>query len=183
MEEMQVVRMIFRHSRPEDVPVIAALFDAARVSMATLGIDQWQNGVPNGDNAAEDVMRGIGRVAEEDGVIVAAYSFIPDGEPDYDTIYDGAWLTDGTPYAAVHRVTVAQHRRGGGVSTRMMEEIFREAREGGFASVRIDTHEGNIPMRRMLEKQGFVYCGVVYLHGGPDDGARRVGYEKLLEVQ
>ena len=183
MEEKQVFRMIFRHSRPEDVPAIAALFDAARVSMATLGIDQWQNGVPCGDNASEDVMQGVGRVAEEDGEIIAAYSFITDGEPDYDEIYDGRWLTDGTPYAAVHRVTVAQHRRGGGVSAQMMAEIFREAQEGGFASVRIDTHEGNIPMRRMLEKQGFVYCGVVYLHGGLDDGAKRVGYEKRLEVQ
>ncbi len=183
MEEKQVFRMIFRHSRPEDVPQIAALFDAARVSMAALGIDQWQRGVPNGDNAAEDVRRGIGRVAEEDGVIVAAYSFLPDGERDYDQIFDGAWQTDGTPYAAVHRVTVAQHWRGRGVSTQMVEQIVAEARAGGFASVRIDTHEGNIPMRRMLEKHGFVYCGIIYLHGGPDDGAKRVGYEKVWEVQ
>ena len=173
--------MVFRHSRPEDVPQIAALFDAARVSMAALGIDQWQNGVPNGDNAAEDVMWGIGRVAEEEGTIVAAYSFLTDGERDYDHICDGAWLTDGTPYAAVHRVTVAQHLRGRGVSIQMIEEIFREARCGGFASVRIDTHEGNIPMRRMLEKHGFVYCGIIYLHGGPDDGARRAAYEKILD--
>lgn len=173
--------MIFRHSRPEDIPAIAALFDAARVSMAALGIDQWQNGVPNGDNAAQDALCGIGRVIEEAGEIVGAYSFLTEGERDYDTIYDGSWLTNGTPYGAVHRVTVAQHLRGRGVSSRMMEEIFAEARSLGFASVRIDTHEGNIPMRRMLEKNGFVYCGVVYLHGGPDDGAKRVGYEKLLE--
>ena len=172
--------MLFRHSRPEDVPAIAAVFDAARISMAALGIDQWQNGVPSADNAAEDVKRGIGRVGEEDGAVVAAYSFLSDGEPDYDTIYAGAWLTDHTPYAAVHRVTVAQHLRGRGVSTQMMEQIFAEARAGGFASVRIDTHEGNIPMRRLLEKNGFVYCGIVYLRGGPDDGAKRVGYEKLL---
>ncbi len=173
--------MIFRHSRSEDVTAIAALFDAARPSMAALGIDQWQNGVPNGNNAAEDVMCGIGRVAEEAGTVVAAYSFLTEGERDYDTIYDGAWLTENTPYAAVHRVAVAPHLRGQGISTRMMEEIFREARAGGFVSVRIDTHEGNIPMRRMLEKHGFVYCGVVYLRGGPDDGAKRVGYEKILE--
>jgi GNAT superfamily N-acetyltransferase len=112
---------------------------------------------------------------------VAAYSFLTDGERDYDTIYEGKWRTDHTPYAAVHRVTVAQHLRGRGASTQMMEQIFAEARAGGFASVRIDTHEGNIPMRRMLEKNGFVYCGIVYLHGGPDDGAKRVGYERLLQ--
>ena len=182
-EEMQVRYMLFRHSRPEDVPAIAALFDAARISMAALGIDQWQNGVPCADNAAEDVMLGIGRVAEEEGAVVAAYSFLTDGERDYDTIYEGKWLTEHTPYAAVHRVTVAQHLRGSGVSTQMMEQIFAEARAGGFSSVRIDTHEGNIPMRRMLEKHGFVYCGIVYLHGGPDDGAKRVGYEKVWEVQ
>ena len=63
----------------------------------------------------------------------------------------------------------------------MVEKIAEEARAGGFVSIRIDTHPGNIPMRRMLEKNGFVHCGSVYLLGGPDNGALRVGYERLLD--
>jgi hypothetical protein len=31
-------------------------------------------------------------------------------------------------------------------------------------------------MRRMLEKHGFVYCGIIYLQNGDE----RVAYEKLL---
>ena len=42
--------------------------------------------------------------------------------------------------------------------------------------VRVDTHEGNIPMRKMLEKNGFEYCGTIHLL----DGQPRVAYEKLV---
>ena len=49
------------------------------------------------------------------------------------------------------------------------------ARDLGMDSVRIDTHEGNVVMRRMLEKNGFVHCGTIYLMNGD----ARVAYEKL----
>ena len=151
--------MIFRKSVPEDAPAIAALFDAARVSMRALGIDQWQKGVPGLHEAKNDAETGIGRVIEEDGEILAAYSFLTDGEPCYDHIEDGEWKTDGSHYAAVHRVVISAAHRGSGLSTAMVEKIAEEARAGGFVSIRIDTHPGNIPMRRMLEKNGFVREG------------------------
>lgn len=172
--------MVFRKAEPSDVPAIAALFDAARQSMRALGIDQWQKGVPGWANAASDAAVGIGRVAEENGEICATYSFLSCGEPDYDEITEGAWLTENGHYAAIHRVTIRETYRGSGLSRMMVQQMVEEAQKGGFLSLRIDTHPGNLPMRRMLEKNGFRYCGIIHLHTGPDAGARRVAYERLL---
>ena len=46
----------------------------------------------------------------------------------------------------------------------------------GKKSLRIDTHEGNVVMRKMLEKHSFVHCGTIYL----ENGDARVAYEKML---
>ena len=51
------------------------------------------------------------------------------------------------------------------------------AKEKGVTSIKIDTHEDNEPMRRSLIKNGFDYCGIIYL----TDGNKRVAYEKLLD--
>ena len=43
-------------------------------------------------------------------------------------------------------------------------------------SLRIDTHKGNVVMRRMLEKHDFKYCGIIFLQSGEE----RVAYEKII---
>lgn len=41
--------------------------------------------------------------------------------------------------------------------------------------LRIDTHEDNKVMQHVLEKYGFVRCGIVYV----SDGSPRIAYELL----
>lgn len=171
--------MIIRTARPGDETGINLLYDQAKASMRALGIDQWQRGLPSAETAAADIAAGVSRVAVEGERIVASYTFVPGGEEDYRSIR-GKWLTDGDSYAAMHRVVVATDLRGGSVTPALLRQIFAEARARRFPSVRVDTHPGNIPMRRMLEKNGFSYCGEIHLIGGPDDGALRVAYEKLV---
>ena len=64
-------------------------------------------------------------------------------------------------------------------------ELFRHGFEltkrAGLSAVRIDTHEGNLPMRRALEKAGFTFCGRITLIGGSEDGDPRLAFEKILE--
>ena len=98
-----------------------------------------------------------------------------DGEVTYNKIYAGSWLTN-TPYLALHRIAIANAKRGCGYSDEIMKFIFKTAKEHSFASVRVDTHTGNSPMRKMVEKNGFEYCGIIHLI----DGQQRVAYEKLL---
>ena len=68
---------------------------------------------------------------------------------------------------------------GGSTRIPMVQELVEKelAKEKGVTSIKIDTHEDNEAMRRSLIKNGFDYCGIIYL----TDGNPRVAYEKLLD--
>jgi GNAT superfamily N-acetyltransferase len=155
------------------------ILDEARGTIAKLGIDQWQDGYPSRPVIAEDIALARSYVVERGGTVCGTFVLVDDGEPTYDKIYEGHWLTgdDSADYVAMHRVAVSVASRGSGVSTAMIDYATAFAKGLGRASVRIDTHAGNVVMRRMLEKHGFAYCGVIYLQSG----AARVAYEKLIK--
>lgn len=165
-----------------DLDTLMPLFDEARGTIAALGIDQWQDGYPSRPVIEDDVMRGRSYVAEcDDGTICGTFVLVDDGEVTYDEIYGGRWLTGdsrGTHcvYVAIHRVAVAVARRGSGISTAILDYAAAHARALGRASLRIDTHEGNVVMRRSLEKCGFLHVGEISL----PDGSPRVAYEKVF---
>ena len=76
----------------------------------------------------------------------------------------------------MHRVAVSSDARRTGAASELMQFAAEYARDAGLGSVRIDTHEGNIRMRGMLEKNGFSLCGVICLKNGDP----RVAYEKRI---
>ncbi len=175
--------MKIRATTPKDIDAVMAIIEEARGTIAALGINQWQNGTPNRAMITEDMALGQGRVVvEDDGTIVGTFALIYTVEPTYDDICDGAWRTadravDGSvAYIAIHRVAISVAHRGRGISTAMIGYAEEFARILGKASLRIDTHEGNVVMRRMLEKHGFVHCGTIHLQNGDP----RVAYEKVL---
>ena len=169
--------MIIRQATIQDTQALDALFAEARATIAALGIDQWQNGYPSLSVVNEDVALHRSYVVEIDGAIVGTFVLITDGEPTYDRIFDGVWLTGNTDnYLAIHRVAVSVSRRGSGLSTAILDYAAQIAHQLGRTSLRIDTHRGNVVMRRMLEKHGFVHCGTIYLENGDE----RVAYEKIL---
>jgi GNAT superfamily N-acetyltransferase len=146
-------------------------------SIKALGINQWQNGYPHAEIIRSDISRGYSRAVELDGKTVATFAVICDGEPTYGKIYDGGWLTgDSKDYIAIHRVAILISCRGRGIAGKIIEYAASVARERNFRSIRIDTHRGNVVMRKMLEKNGFEYCGTIHLL----DGQPRVAYEKLV---
>lgn len=162
------------------------LFDMARKTMATLGIDQWQDGYPYKENIMEDIRNDESYVVTgQNGVILATFMLMKRNESTYDRIYDGAWLTEKeVQYATIHRITVLPESRASAVSGKEEKPISRIIIEYAkdfvkehnlSGGIKIDTHEGNIAMRKMLEKNGFVYCGVILLA----DGQKRVAYQLL----
>ena len=170
--------MEIRSTKPDEIDALMDLFAEARATIASLGIAQWQNGYPDRETVMRDIESGVSRVVVLAGEIIGTLACIGTGEPTYDVIEDGEWLTGkGRSYLAVHRVAVAVKHRGSGVSRAMMAYALELARASGLASVRIDTHEGNRVMRRMLEKNGFTPCGIIHL----ENGDRRVAYEKRTE--
>lgn len=163
--------MKIRLAVPEDLPVLMKIFHEAQKTIAELGIDQWQNGYPSEAVVTEDIVCGRSYAVEREGDVVGTFVLV-EREPTYDTIYEGGWTWD--DYLAIHRVAVKVSSRGTGVSDAIVRYATDRARGMGYHGLRIDTHEGNWPMRRMLDKQAFFCCGRIYL----SDGAPRVAYEK-----
>lgn len=169
---------MFRKSTKADIASLMPIFDEARGTIAALGINQWQNGYPSEEVIFADIEKDQSYLCELDGRIVGTFAMLENGEPTYDKIYDGHWQTgdDSRDYIAIHRVAISVSSRGSGLSGKIIGYAADFAKEKGRKSLRIDTHRGNVVMRRMLEKNGFIYCGIIYLENGDE----RVAYEKII---
>jgi len=170
--------MEFKLAQAEHLDELCRITADAKAQMRRLKLDQWQRGYPCREDWARDIAARRIFIAVEDGCILGAFLFQTVPDASY-AVIDGAWLSD-APYATMHRVCVAETCKGQGIAGKLFTQGLNMAREQGFASVRIDTHEENRPMRRALEKAGFTLCGTVRLKGGCEDGSPRVTFEYLL---
>ena len=178
--------MKIRKATIKDIDGIMEVIEEARGTIASLGINQWQDGYPQREIIEADINNGVSFCIENTntGEVVSTFAVFSDGEVLYDRIFDGAWRTgdslsnkkDDVCYTAIHRVAISVVKRGSGISGAIIGFAEDAARSIGRASLRIDTHEGNVVMRRMLEKNGFAHCGTIYLLSGDS----RVAYEKIV---
>lgn len=166
----------YRLAGKRDIPAILSIIRQAQASIARLGIAQWQDGYPNREIFEQDIQREQcyiflieKRIA---GVMVVSF----ESEECYRALTGGKWLSE-LPYGVVHRMAVADAARSGGLAGQMMELAEICCLQNGVTSLRVDTHEGNLPMRKFLKKHGFTLCGTVD-YGGPD--GKRIALEKLL---
>jgi GNAT superfamily N-acetyltransferase len=171
--------MIFRKGKISDLPRMMEIVRQAQAAIGQLGIDQWQNGYPAENVMRNDIANGYSYVLTDDtGTVIAIASLIYNCEPSYDKIYDGAWLSSGD-FIVVHRMAVADEFKKKGIASHLLKEVEKQVIAKGIPSFKIDTHEGNIPMRRTFESNGFKYCGRIFLR----DGNPRVAYEKDLKIK
>lgn len=170
--------MLIRKSTKSDIHALMPIFEEARKTIAALGIDQWQNGYPSEAVVLADIEKDQSYLCEIDEKVCGTFAMLENGEPTYDEIFDGHWLTgdERRDYIAIHRVAISVSSRGSGLSGKIIGYATDFAKALGRKSLRIDTHRGNVVMRRMLEKNGFLHCGTIYLENGDE----RVAYEKLI---
>jgi len=166
-----------RPAESGDHQAIVALIANARRYIASQGIDQWQDGYPEPELIARDIVDGIGVVFLWDGAICGYMALMDVPEPIYDAL-EGEWISP-LPYATIHRMAIDDGYRGRGVSTAMLTYGEEYARSRGLGSVRADTHRGNRAMRGLLGKSGFAYCGEVHYPVTAGDPVR-VAYEKTV---
>jgi RimJ/RimL family protein N-acetyltransferase len=136
--------------------------------------DQWGTNYPPADLIKADIDKALNYVCINDGGAVAGvFVFLPGPDPTYRVI-DGGWLTEEeeAPYYVVHRLASSGKPRGTGEAC-LRWCIERAAQEFGRTNIKIDTHRDNIPMQRLLEKLGFVYCGIIRVA----DGTERLAYQ------
>ncbi len=172
--------MLLRKTEPGELGKALEILSEGRRAIAALGIDQWQDGYPSREIIENDIEKGISYVLEHEGHIEGTVVLMKDREPTYDVIYEGKWLLDTDSYFTIHRIALSDALRGKGAAAFIVESAKAMASESGCLSVRVDTHKGNVAMRRMLEKNGFVYCGVILLDDSGLESSRRVAYELLL---
>lgn len=167
--------MEFRQAARPDLDAILAIIRQAQEYFRSHGIDQWQNGYPDRADILRDIANGSSRILLAQGrpIATAAVSF--GGEPTYDAVYGGQWLSNGA-FAVVHRIAVEEKHKGAGAASFMLGKIERLCLGRGVPSIKVDTHEDNRPMQRLLQKNRFIRCGLIYL----SDGSRRIAFEKLL---
>ena len=149
----------FRKALPGDLPGIMAVVQQAQAFMATLGIDQWQDGYPSAEILSEDIRVGRAYVFDDAGTVASITVLTAEPEPVYDAI-DGQWRT-GAPYLTIHRMALGDAYRLSGIASEILAHAKHIAAEQKLTAVRADTHRGNAAMRRFLEKSGFVLCGTV----------------------
>lgn len=159
-----------RKAEEKDLQEILNIIQEAKSYFAQHKIPQWQSGYPEGIDIEEDIDRQGGYVAQEDGVILG-YSFIQVMQDHNYDVIEGHWLNE-EDYAVMHRTCIHDSAKGRGIAG-----MFVQKADSLSDNVRADTHELNASMRKMLEKNGFISCGIIYV----EDGTPRVAYQRIKE--
>lgn len=170
--------MEFILAQPHHLNDMCRITEQAKQQLKRMGLDQWQKGYPSKEVWESDIAKQCTWLAVEDGQILGQFAFQITPDPSYEEI-DGSWLTD-SPYASMHRVCVSDHYKGKGIAGKMFAFGAQMAKRAGFSSLRIDTHHGNMPMQRALQKAGFLPCGTIILKGGCENGDPRLAFELIL---
>lgn len=159
--------MTIRKTTAGEIPAVLAIYEEGRRYMRENGnLNQWSGGYPQKELIEDDVKRGVSYVVEDEGEIVCVFAMIEGPDPTYARIDYGRWLND-NPYLVIHRIAVSRHKKG------IASFVFDYALSL-CPDVRIDTHRDNIPMQKALGKNGFAYCGIIYLENGDE----RLAYHK-----
>ena len=167
--------MNFRKSTKSDVSKIMEIVKQAQEYFKKNNIDQWQNNYPNDEVINNDINNGESYVMLDGDDIVATTVISFAKEKSYENILDGKWITNGD-YGVIHRIAVENAHKGKGLSHKIIKYAEEVCKQNNIHSIKVDTHEDNILMQSLLKKNGFEYCGIVYL----EDGGKRVAFEKTF---
>lgn len=161
---------MIRKAQPSDWDDILEIYASARRFMREAGNPtQWGDFFPPEELIRDDIRLGLNYVCELDGRIQGVFAMIPGEDPTYQVI-EGAWLND-RPYCTVHRVASRGER--GGIAREILTWCLAQC-----GNIRIDTHDDNLPMQRVLDRCGFSKCGRIWI----EDGTPRIAYQKTMET-
>lgn len=193
-------KYILRPAAQNEIPAAWQIILQAKAQMYREGKHQWDERYPTVAVLENDVRRGWGYVlvkgptADNNVVnfeefnfnnnvfnsdckdidIIAYGAVIFDGEPAYDRLKDGRWLSI-QPYVVLHRLAVADSWKRQGMAARYMQAVSSLAASKGIRSFKVDTNYDNFYMQKVFARLGFRYCGHIQYESG-----ERMAYEKLL---
>lgn len=163
---------MIRQANLSDLESILDVIKEAQARMKNSGMTQWQNDYPNRDIIYQDIVNNSLYVYILDGVVCGTMSVFST-----DSVYefiDGKWLNENA-YKVIHRIAVSNRALGKNISGEMIDFVFNTF---DIKDIRIDTHPLNTPMIKSLERQNFIYCGIV--HVTTDTDSLRLAFQKHL---
>ena len=159
---------MIRNAIESDLLEIKSIVAKARELMKSSGnVNQWVDGYPSSEVFLSDICSGNAYLLLRENKVVAYFAMTDGPEPTYNLITKGSWLNDDN-YGVLHRIASNGEAKG------VFKEILLYASEH-YSNIRIDTHHDNKIMQRLLEQNGFVYCGVIFLA----DGSPRLAYQRI----
>lgn len=167
--------MEFRRTVESDINNVMKIITQAQAYFKEKEIDQWQNGYPNVQSIQNDILNQYSYVLLKYNDIVGTAAISFDGDSNYEQIHNGEWITN-EKYAVIHRIAVDSTHKGIGLASIIIDNVEDLCISRGIYSIKIDTHKDNISMQKLVGKNGFKYCGVIYL----EDGSERIAFEKTF---
>lgn len=140
-----------------DLDEMIRVYEAARRFMRNHGNTvQWLYGYPKRECLVQDIEEGQAYVYVEEGKVHGVFILQFGLDETYAEI-EGEWRNE-EPYATIHRIGSDGQVKG------VFDACIAFAKTK-CENLRIDTHERNDPMKYLVGKNGFEYCGVIYIEG------------------
>lgn len=170
--------MKIRRSTFDDIPQIVTIINDAKELLASLNIDQWQNGYPNAEQIENDIKNNESYVVvNAENKVMATSMFTLRKEPTYKKVIDGKWIiSENEVYGVIHRLAIKKEFRKLGLATFLFDEFHQQLKDKNVKSLKIDTHEDNLGMQSLIKKLGYKYCGIIYT----SYNAKRLAFEKVI---
>ncbi len=160
--------LYLRKTRIDELELVLDIFKAARDYMIACGNpDQWGNSYPTEEIIRGDIESNICYMicdsSDDEGHGV--FTLCEGADPSYEHIEDGEWLND-SEYITVHRLAGDGKLRG-------LFKFVIDYCKGVSGNIRLDTHEKNSVMLKLIAEQGFKRCGTIFV----GDGTPRTAYQ------
>lgn len=165
--------MYIRKTRTAELDTVCKIYNEAREFMRVSGnAQQWGDEHPPRALIEQDIRDGKSYVCVDGQEhILAVFYFAVENDPTYNKI-DGQWLSD-EPYGVVHRIArgskIPAMTRAPSVGEFCLNWCYEQCH-----NLRVDTHRDNAPMKNLLERLGFRYCGIIWIGNGEE----RLAYQR-----
>ena len=139
-------------------------------------IDQWQNNYPNELIIKNDIFSKYAYVLEENNQILGYCLISNEKDSNYDNVFAGQWLSNDN-YLVIHRLVISNEFKGMNLGSKIIEFTKTLALNMQIYSIKVDTHDDNLSMIKLLIKNNFSYIGIIKI----EDQSLRNAYEYVIK--
>ncbi|MCX6801105.1 MAG: GNAT family N-acetyltransferase [Candidatus Diapherotrites archaeon] len=170
--------MEIRKASPSDAENICSLILEASRDLNSRGLVQWPPDYPPVEKIIEIVGHGEQFVAVEGRKIVGCFSVTTHLPKEFSKV---KWAIEDSNPRGIRLLAVYPKYQGKRVGSKIMKRAEKEAASQGAKSLRLATHESNIPANKFYASLGYKKVGEIEVQDWPIKG-KFYCYEKAVFV-